>query len=90
MARRKAWISGRQLIDLIDAFPDRAHSRTSARVDAAAGAARLFDRSSRREVGEEAHLLISAVRYETHGRERKGVASNYMAERSEGAATACA
>jgi sulfite reductase (NADPH) flavoprotein alpha-component len=32
-------------------------------------------------VGEEAHLLISAVRYETHGRARKGVASNYVAER---------
>ena len=37
--------------------------------------------SSRREVGEEAHLLISAVRYESHGRARKGVASNYVAER---------
>jgi sulfite reductase (NADPH) flavoprotein alpha-component len=37
--------------------------------------------SSRREVGDEAHLLISAVRYETHGRARKGVASNYVAER---------
>ena len=33
--------------------------------------------SSRREVGDEAHLLISAVRYESHGRARKGVASNY-------------
>jgi len=37
--------------------------------------------SSRREVGEEAHLLISAVRYETHGRARKGVASTFVAER---------
>ena len=33
--------------------------------------------SSRAEVGDEAHLLISAVRYQTHGRARKGVASNY-------------
>ena len=37
--------------------------------------------SSRRDVGDEAHLLISAVRYESHGRARKGVASNYVAER---------
>src|SRR5215467_14431150 len=37
--------------------------------------------SSRREVGEEAHLLISAVRYEAHGRARKGVASTFVAER---------
>jgi sulfite reductase (NADPH) flavoprotein alpha-component len=32
-------------------------------------------------VGEEAHLLISAVRYETFGRARKGVASTYVADR---------
>jgi sulfite reductase (NADPH) flavoprotein alpha-component len=33
--------------------------------------------ASRREVGEKAHLLISAVRYETHGRARKGVAIGF-------------
>jgi sulfite reductase (NADPH) flavoprotein alpha-component len=32
-------------------------------------------------VGDEAHLLISAVRYDSHGRQRKGVASNFVAER---------
>src|SRR4029077_989074 len=37
--------------------------------------------SSRREVGDEAHLLVSAVHYESHGRDRKGVASTYVAER---------
>jgi sulfite reductase (NADPH) flavoprotein alpha-component len=37
--------------------------------------------SSRHEVGDEAHLLISAVRYESHGRARKGVASSFVAER---------
>ncbi len=37
--------------------------------------------SSRREFEDEAHLLISAVRYDSHGRARKGVASNYVAER---------
>jgi sulfite reductase (NADPH) flavoprotein alpha-component len=36
--------------------------------------------SSRREVGEEAHLLISAVRYQSFGRARKGVASGYVAD----------
>src|SRR4029450_9884171 len=40
--------------------------------------------SSRREVGDEAHLLVSAVRYDSHGRARKGVASNYVAERLKG------
>ena len=32
-------------------------------------------------MADEAHLLISAVRYDSHGRARKGVASNYVAER---------
>lgn len=31
----------------------------------------------------EAHLLVSAVRWQSHGLERKGVASTYMAERSK-------
>jgi sulfite reductase (NADPH) flavoprotein alpha-component len=37
--------------------------------------------SSRREVGDEAHLLVSAVRYASHGRDRQGVASSYVADR---------
>ena len=37
--------------------------------------------SSRLEVGDQAHLLISAVRYESHERQRNGVASTFVAER---------
>jgi sulfite reductase (NADPH) flavoprotein alpha-component len=37
--------------------------------------------SSRKAVGDEAHLLIAAVRYEAHGRMRNGVASVDVAER---------
>ena len=81
MAQAKEWIVGRQLIDLIATFPialDAEHLRALTRPLAP----RAYSiASSRREVGEEAHLLISAVRYETHGRARKGVASNYVAER---------
>jgi sulfite reductase (NADPH) flavoprotein alpha-component len=77
----KEWIAGRQLIDLIAMFPialNPDHLRTVTRPLAP----RAYSiASSRREVGDEAHLLISAVRYETHGRARKGVASNYAAER---------
>ena len=32
-------------------------------------------------MAEEAHLLVSAVRYQTHGRDRGGVASTYIADR---------
>jgi sulfite reductase (NADPH) flavoprotein alpha-component len=77
----KAWIVGRQLIDLIEMF------RTTVTADILRAVTRpLAPRaysiaSSRSEVGEEAHLLISAVRYNSHGRSRKGVASNYAADR---------
>jgi sulfite reductase (NADPH) flavoprotein alpha-component len=37
--------------------------------------------SSRKAIGDQAHLLIAAVRYEAHGRARSGVASVDVAER---------
>jgi sulfite reductase (NADPH) flavoprotein alpha-component len=77
----KEWIVGRQLIDLIATFPI-ALTADHLRAVTRPLAPRAYSiASSRREVGYEAHLLISAVRYETHGRARKGVASNYAAER---------
>jgi sulfite reductase (NADPH) flavoprotein alpha-component len=77
----KTWIAGRQLIDLIDQFPmalsaEQLHALTRPLAPRAYSIA-----SSRRDVGQEAHLLISGVRYETHGRLRKGVASIDVAER---------
>jgi sulfite reductase (NADPH) flavoprotein alpha-component len=77
----RSWIVGRQLIDLLEAFP------TALSPDQIRGLTRpLAPRaysiaSSRRDVGEEAHLLISAVRYESHGHQRKGVASTFVADR---------
>ena len=79
----RAWIAGRQLIDLFAAFPaalNPQHLRALVRPLAP----RAYSiASSRQEVGEEAHLLISAVRYESHGRPRKGVASSFVAERKK-------
>ena len=77
----RSWIAGRQLIDLLEAFPtglspDQIRSLTRPLAPRAYSIA-----SSRREVGEEAHLLISAVRYESHGRPRQGVASTFVADR---------
>jgi len=77
----KTWIVERQLIDLIDHFPI-ALSAEQLRALTRPLAPRAYSiASSRREVGQEAHVLISAVRYETHGRMRKGVASIDVAER---------
>jgi sulfite reductase (NADPH) flavoprotein alpha-component len=79
----RGWIAGRQLIDLVTAFPTT-FSAEQVRALTRPLAPRAYSiASSRREVGEEVHLLISAVRYESHGRRRKGVASNFVAERSK-------
>src|SRR5260370_6129344 len=37
--------------------------------------------SSQREVADEAHLLVAAVRYDSFGRQRAGVASSHIADR---------
>jgi sulfite reductase (NADPH) flavoprotein alpha-component len=74
------WIAGRQLIDLIEHFPI-ALSAEQLRALTRPLAPRAYSiASSRREVGDEAHLLVSAVRYASHGRDRKGVASSYVAD----------
>ena len=77
----QAWITGRQLIDLVTLFPIALTSEHLRAMTRPLAPRAYSIASSRREVGDEAHLLISAVRYESHGRLRKGVASNYVAER---------
>lgn len=75
------WIQGRQLIDLVSNFPIALTAERLRAVTRALAPRAYSVASSRRENEDEAHLLISAVRYETHGRARKGVASNYIALR---------
>jgi sulfite reductase (NADPH) flavoprotein alpha-component len=81
----KAWIAGRQLIDLIEQFPIAIDAEKLRALTRPLSPRAYSIASSRSEVGEEAHLLISAVRYETHGRARKGVASNHAAGLKKGA-----
>jgi sulfite reductase (NADPH) flavoprotein alpha-component len=77
----REWIAGRQLVDLIATFPIALDGETLRALTRPLAPRAYSIASSRREVGDEAHLLISAVRYESHGRARKGVASNHVAER---------
>lgn len=77
----KAWIEGRHLIDLLERFPvtltaDHLNTVTRPLPPRAYSIA-----SSRKEVGDEVHLTVAAVRYETHGRARAGVASVHVADR---------
>ena len=81
-ARQPAdWSAGRQVIDLLAAVP---HKFTA---DQLTGLLRPLPpryysiASSRVAVGDEAHLLVASVRYETHDRQRAGVASVDMNER---------
>ena len=75
----KSWIAGRQLIDLVQEFPVALDAEKLRALTRPLAPRAYSIASSRSEVGEEAHLLVSAVRYQTHGRARKGVASNYAA-----------
>jgi sulfite reductase (NADPH) flavoprotein alpha-component len=77
----REWIAGRQLIDLVTYFPIALTAEHLRAITRPLAPRAYSIASSRRDVGEEAHLLISAVRYESHGRARRGVASNHVAER---------
>jgi sulfite reductase (NADPH) flavoprotein alpha-component len=76
-----AYLDGRQILDLLEDFP---HGLTAEQLTSILRRLppRLFSiASSQKATPDEAHLLISAVRYASHGRERKGVASTWIAER---------
>jgi sulfite reductase (NADPH) flavoprotein alpha-component len=81
-AAQKAWMHGREVIDVVSAFPVPG-------VDAKAFTGllrklppRLYSLASSQAASpDEAHIVVSTVRYDSHGRQRKGVASTMLAER---------
>jgi sulfite reductase (NADPH) flavoprotein alpha-component len=69
------WAVGRQIIDLLALAP-RAMSEAQLTALLRPLPPRYYSiASSRKAVGDEAHLLVAALRYASHGRERAGVAS---------------
>ncbi len=79
--RLAEFLPGRHVVDLLTAFPNKL---TPAQLTGLLRPLppRLYSvASSQAMVGEEAHLLIGAVRYQTHGRDRGGVASTHIADR---------
>ncbi len=80
-ARMAEFLSDRQFVDLLEAVP------TELKAEQLTGLLRplpprLYSvASSQAAVGDEAHLLIGAVRWSSHGRARHGVASIDVAER---------
>jgi sulfite reductase (NADPH) flavoprotein alpha-component len=82
-----AFMAGRQVIDLLDAAP---HRLTGAQLTSLLRPLppRLYSvASSRKTTPDEAHLLVAAVEYDAHGRQRKGVASKDMIERRKAGGT---
>ncbi|MFD2216036.1 assimilatory sulfite reductase (NADPH) flavoprotein subunit [Metabacillus endolithicus] len=78
----KAYIDGRDLLDLIRDFgPWEVSAQDFAGVLRKMPVRLYSIASSLAANPEEVHLTIGAVRYETHGRKRKGVASTQVAER---------
>lgn len=78
----KDWSYGREIIDLLE-FVDLPDSLTAQQlVDCfRALPPRLYSiASSPKAHPDEVHLTVAAVRYETNGKERKGVASTFLAD----------
>jgi sulfite reductase (NADPH) flavoprotein alpha-component len=73
--------SDRQLIDLFQAYPEKlTPEQLTGLLRPLPG--RLYSvASSLKAHPGEAHLLVGAVRWESHGRERKGVSSTFLGER---------
>ena len=78
---RETHPDGWQVIDMLEAAPRKLTEEQLLSLLRPLAPRYYSIASSRKAVPDEAHLLVAAVRYETHGRERKGVASVDVAER---------
>lgn len=77
----KDWIWGRQLVDLIEAYPFKEWTPESFTEILRPLAPRLYSIASSLKAHEdEVHLTIAAVRYNSHGRDRVGVCSTFVAD----------
>ncbi|MGZ5052081.1 MAG: assimilatory sulfite reductase (NADPH) flavoprotein subunit [Methylobacter sp.] len=76
------YLHGRELVDLIGDFP-AAHLTPQVFVDCLRKLPpRLYSiASSLKRHPDEAHITVAVVRYQTYGRQRKGVASTFLAQR---------
>ena len=76
------FIDGRDLADLLTAFPAEALNAQALVECLRKLPPRLYSiASSLKAHEEEVHLTVGVVRYDSHGRTRKGVCSTFLAER---------
>lgn len=79
--RRTEFLAGRQLIDLLEEFPHPWEAQKFTALLRPLSTRYYSIASSRKLVGEEAHLTIARLAYESAGRARKGVASTMVTDR---------
>ena len=78
------WMRGRDLLDVIEAWPVEGLGADTLTGMLRKLPPRLYSiASSQATVDEEVHITVAAVRYESHGREREGVASTWLSDRLE-------
>lgn len=78
--RRAEFIAGRQMIDLLEQFPRRLEASSFTALLRPLAPRYYSIASSQKLVGEEAHLTIARLAYESAGRARKGVASTMVTD----------
>jgi sulfite reductase (NADPH) flavoprotein alpha-component len=76
-----SYLEGRQIIDLLEDYPHELSGEQLASILRKLPPRLYSIASSQKASPDEAHLLLCAVRYRTHGRVRKGVASTFVADR---------
>ena len=69
------WAAGRQIIDLLETAPGALTAEQLTALLRPLPPRYYSIASSRKSVGDEAHLLVAGLRYNSHGRDRAGVAS---------------
>jgi len=80
----KDWMWGRQVIDALEAFPLKGLTADQLVSVLRKLPPRLYSiASSPKAHPGEVHLTVAAVRYDTNGRSRKGVASTYLADEAK-------
>ena len=77
----KDFLWGRQMVDILEEFPIKGLSPQDLADLFRKLPPRLYSiASSMKQHPDEVHLTVAAVRYNTHGRARKGVCSTYFAD----------
>jgi sulfite reductase (NADPH) flavoprotein alpha-component len=76
------WIDGREVVDLLEAYPAARFTADELAKVLRKLQPRLYSiASSPRAHPQDVHLTVAVVRYDLHGRARQGVCSTYLADR---------